>query len=204
MKPAADVSDPATVADVNADINGGIDGDPALVGRCLAGDGDAWAVLVERHGPLVWTVAKRLGLGHEDSLDVFQNTWSTALEELSRLRDPQAFPAWIGRVARHQAMRVRRGYGIARKHAPNLALEDVDETLPDEALSKLEDRSRVRGALGRIGDRCRELLALLYEADPSPSYEEIGRRLSMRIGSIGPTRARCLAKLMEEMGDDDA
>lgn len=200
MKPAADVTAPAASSEASSDA----DGDPALVARCLAGEGDAWTALVERHGPLVWAVAKRLGLGHEDSLDVFQNTWSTALEELSRLRDPQAFPAWIGRVARHQAMRARRGYGIARKHAPNLAVEDIDKSLPDEELTKLEDRSRVRGALGRIGDRCRELLALLYEADPSPSYEEIGRRMSMRIGSIGPTRARCLAKLMEEMGENDA
>jgi RNA polymerase sigma factor (sigma-70 family) len=192
--------EPAT----RADATNGADDDTALVARCLGGDGDAWAALVDRHGPLVWAVAKRLGLGHEDSLDVFQNTWSTALEELSRLRDAKAFPAWIGRVARHQAMRVRRGYGIARRHAPNLAREDLDETLPDEALSALEDRSRVRVALSRIGERCRELLSLLYEADPSPSYEEIGRRLAMRIGSIGPTRARCLAKLMDEIGDDDA
>lgn len=173
--------------------------DAALVERCLAGDGAAWGLLVERHGPLVWAVARRLGLSRADAEDVFQNTWTIALEELARVRERDRVAAWIGRVARHQAMRVRRGYGIARRAHPHVAREDLDDTLPDEELARLEERGRVAAALGRLGGRCADLLRALYHQTPRPAYTEIAARLDMRIGSIGPTRARCLEKLEKEL-----
>ncbi len=174
--------------------------DAACVARCLAGDASAWATLVDRHGGLVWAVASRHGLVRADAEDVFQSTWIVALEELSRLRDHAKFGAWIGRVARHQCMRVRRGYGIARRAHERVAEDAREETLDDAQLERLEQRARVTRALGRIGTRCAELLQLLYFADPAPAYAEIAEKLDMRIGSIGPTRARCLAKLESELG----
>lgn len=178
--------------------------DASLVARCLEGDEAAWESLLARHGPVVWAVASRLDLSRDDAADVFQSTWRIALEEIGTVRDPAAFGGWIARVARHQAMRVRRGYGIARKSREKVAREDVDLSLPDEDLERLETRRRVREALGRIGERCARLLTALYFDDPVPSYDEIARRFSMRIGSIGPTRARCLAKMLGEMGGRDA
>lgn len=174
--------------------------DEELVAACLDGDGAAWRDLHERHAPLVWAVARRAGLSEADAADCYQAAWTVALEELPRLRDPQRFGAWIGRVTRHQAMRIRRGYGIARKALPVVAKTDVDEHVPDEEIATLELRGLVAAALGRIGDRCAQLLRLLYFADPTPAYAEIADTLRMRIGSIGPTRARCLATLRKELG----
>jgi RNA polymerase sigma factor (sigma-70 family) len=176
------------------------DEDAALVGRCLAGESRAWTLLVERHGPVVWAVARRSGLTSDDEADVFQNTWRVAVEELSRLREPAAFPGWIARIARHQTMRVRRSYGIARRSMPHVAREDVDERLPDAAVTEIEERRKVTIAVGRIGRKCADLLRVLYYEDPQPGYADIAQRLGMRIGSIGPTRARCLEKLEKELG----
>jgi RNA polymerase sigma factor (sigma-70 family) len=177
-------------------------GDALLVARCLDGDGAAWTELVERHGALVWAVASRARLERADAEDVFQATWTIALEELSRIREPERFAAWIARVARHQTMRVRRGYGIARRAHERVAA-DLDETrVPDDELERLEERGRVTRALTRLGARCRDLLQLLYYADPRPAYEVVSERLGMRIGSIGPTRARCLQKLERELGGE--
>jgi RNA polymerase sigma factor (sigma-70 family) len=175
-----------------------------LVVRCRSGDALAWTEIVERFGPLVWAVARRSGLTPDDEADVFQNTWSAAFEELPRLRDPAAFPAWIGSVARHQAMRMRRGYGIARRSMAYVAREDVDVTLPDDALAALEEQRKVSAAVERIGRRCAELLRALYYEDPQPAYAELSRRLKMPIGSLGPTRARCLEKLEKEIDRDAA
>ncbi len=169
--------------------------DGALVAACLDGDGSAWEALIARHGALVWAVARRAGLDEDDAADVFQNTWTIALEELSRVREPQHFARWVGRVARHQSMRVRRGYGIARKALPRVAREDIDVNVPDEELVRIEERGRVHAALARVGDRCDALLRLLYLETVRPAYDEIAARLGMRIGSIGPTRARCLQRL---------
>lgn len=178
------------------------DDDASLVARCLVGDDAAWSALVERHGPAVWAVAHRLGLSHEDAADVFQSTWRTALEEMSRVREPAAIGGWIARVARHQSMRVRRGYGIARKSWQHVAREDVDVTLPEADLERIEIRSKVGDALGRVGERCADLLRALYFEDPSPSYQDIAARFGMRIGSIGPTRARCMGKMLDLLGGD--
>ena len=174
--------------------------DAALVAHCLDGDGAAWSRLVERHGPLVWAVASRMGLTRADAEDVFQATWTIALEELSQLRDPLRFAPWLGRVARHQSMRVRRGYGISRRAHERVAHEVEEATVPDDELETLEQRALVSRAMARLGERCGALLRLLYYADPRPSYDVISERLGLRIGSIGPTRARCLQKLERELG----
>ena len=176
------------------------DDDAALVARCLGGESRAWSALVLRHGPLVYAVARRAGLSADDQADVFQNTWHVAIEELRRLRDSAAFPGWIARIARHQSMRVRRSYGIARRAMPHVAKEDLDLALPDVALAALDERRKVALAIGRIGRRCRELLEALYYGDSPVEYREVSERLAMPIGSIGPTRARCLEKLEREIG----
>ncbi len=178
---------------------GGLD-DAALLARCLAGDGAAWRTLIDRYGALVWAIVHRMGLSSADAEDAFQATWTVALEELSRLRDPERLAAWLGRIARHRALRIRRGYGIARRAHERVA-EDAEEAwVPDDELARLETNERVRAALARIGDRCEELLRVLYFESPRPAYGVIAERLDMRIGSIGPTRARCLGKLRDQIG----
>jgi RNA polymerase sigma factor (sigma-70 family) len=178
--------------------------DATLVTRCLDGDGRAWTLLVERYGPVVWALARRADLSPDDEADVFQNTWRVAVEELSKLRERAAFAGWIAQITRHQAMRLRRGYGIARRSLPHAAREDIDESRPDESLLQLEARREVGSAVERIGRRCADLLRALYYEEPPPAYTEIASRLGMRIGSIGPTRARCLEKLQKELGDGAA
>ena len=175
--------------------------DACLVAECLAGDSRAWSSLVDRYGPLVWAIAKRASLSPDDQAEVFQNSWIVAVEELSRLREPAAFAGWIGQIARHQSLRIRRGYGIARKSMAHVAREDVDEARPEEPVALLEERRKVGDAVSRIGRKCADLLSALYYEDPPPAYTEIAKRLGMRIGSIGPTRARCLEKLEKELSD---
>lgn len=177
--------------------------DATLVARCLDNDGAAWATLVARHGPLAWSVIRRTGLAHDDASDAYQTTWLAALEQLPRIRDPHRFPAWIARTAYVQALRVRRGYGISRRVLARIPARETDDRVPDEELSALEDRSRVAGALTAAGGRCEALLRLLYFERPAPEYREIAARLGMPIGSIGPTRARCLERVAKQLGLDE-
>lgn len=178
--------------------------DASLVAACLSGDARAWSSLVDRYGPVVWAIAKRASLSPDDQAEVFQNAWIVAVEELPRLREPAAFAGWISQIARHQSLRIRRGYGIARKSMAHVAREDVDESRPEEPVAVLDERRKVGDAVSRIGRKCADLLRALYYEDPPPAYTEIAKRLGMRIGSIGPTRARCLEKLEKELGDGAA
>jgi len=80
---------------------------------------------------------------------------------------------------------------------PHVAREDLDTSQPSEPLEALEQRGAVHRALERLGDRCRQLLKVLYFENTTPAYAQIAERLQMRIGSIGPTRARCLQRLRD-------
>lgn len=184
----------------------GPDDDAVLVGRCLdgrgdgRGDDDAWAELVARHGPLAWAAIRRAGLSGDDAADVYQTAWLAALESLPRLRHRERFGGWIARTAQLQAIRLRRTYGITRRVLGRIEPAEFDEAEPHEDLSRLEQRARMTRALARVGERCETLLRVLYFEDPSPAYTDIAKRMGMPIGSIGPTRARCLEKLERILG----
>lgn len=174
--------------------------DAALVEQCLRDRDGAWEALVARHGPLAWGVIRRAGLHEDDAADVYQTVWLAAFEQLPRLREPARFPGWIARMAHIQALRLRRGYGISRRVMSRLPAREEDDRVPDAEIEALEERSRVAAALGRIGDRCASLLRILYFESPAPAYQDVSARLGMPIGSIGPTRARCLARLARTLG----
>ncbi|WP_416901964.1 RNA polymerase sigma factor [Micromonospora echinospora] len=176
-------------------------GTPALVSAAAAGDEAAWAELVRRYTPLVATVIRSHGLDRADSADVNQTVWLRLVEQLGRLRDSHALPAWLVTTTRRECHRLLR---LGRRTQPFDPYDDsdvgvfllVDSAAPDEDLLRAERRQALRDAFAQLSPRCRELLALL-SGDPPASYREVGERLGMPVGSVGPTQARCLARLRD-------
>jgi RNA polymerase sigma factor (sigma-70 family) len=180
--------------------------DAALVARCLAGEAAAWAALVRRYQRLVYTVARRIGHDEHAAADVFQTVFGRLVAHLPRIADPSRLQAWIVTTAKREALlqraRSQRTVSMTRDADEDGGTEawdaPDDALLPDEALAQLQQADRVRRALDRLDTRCRELLRLLFaDADRTPAYDEVSRRLNMPPGSIGPTRARCLTKLRQ-------
>jgi RNA polymerase sigma factor (sigma-70 family) len=62
-------------------------------------------------------------------------------------------------------------------------------------IDRWEKLEWIQNGLMHLQGRCRELLTLLYFDPHEPSYDEIAQRLEIKVGSIGPTRARCLERL---------
>lgn len=174
--------------------------DASLVARCLEGDEEAWTALVRRHGPVVFTIARRAGLASDDAADVYQTVWRIAVESLPRLRDPDRFGAWLARTAHFQSMRALRSLCITRRSIERLEPPECGGRSPDEEIVAVEHRRLVADAMALVGARCSDLLRALYFDQPSPAYADIAQRFGMRIGSIGPTRARCLTKLKNLLG----
>jgi RNA polymerase sigma factor (sigma-70 family) len=170
--------------------------DSPLVEACLKGDQDAWRELVARYSRLVLSVPRHYGLGEDDAHDVFQNVFAALVEQLPKLRDRSCLAKWLIATTRRQAWRQ-----IQRQRRP-VPLDNVPE-MPDEAplpaalAMRWERQHAVRQAVRRMGGRGAQLLTALYLEEPAPSYDEVARRLRIPRGSIGPTRARCLAKLLE-------
>jgi RNA polymerase sigma factor (sigma-70 family) len=164
------------------------------------GDAAAWDALVERYASLVWAVARSHRLSSADAADVSQTTWLRLVEHLDRIQQPARLGAWLATTARRESLAaIRRGARhVAVGTADDLGQASLDEPSPDGALIRAEEHSQVSRAFERLAERCQRLLRMLM-ADPAPSYEEVAEALGMPIGSIGPTRARCLERLQREI-----
>lgn len=166
-----------------------------LVRRAADGDASAWEALVRRFEGLVWAVARGFGLGSADAADVSQTTWLRLVEHLGRIREPDRVGAWLATTARHECLRVLRYSGRQIPTSDDVEMVDeVELRRPEEAMVTAERDSSLWELFDRLSARCRLLLRLLV-ADPQLSYAEVSTTLGMPIGSIGPTRARCLDHL---------
>jgi RNA polymerase sigma factor (sigma-70 family) len=168
-----------------------------LVAEAAGGDQAAWAALVDRYAALVWSICFRFRLSETDAADVSQTVWLRTVERLSSLREPAALPGWLATTTRRECIRVssalRRGPWTLSDLTPELSA-DEETTALDAELLAAERRAMVREAFAQLPVRCQRLLALLVSPDPAP-YATISAQLGIAVGSIGPTRARCLDKL---------
>lgn len=167
-----------------------------LLAGAAEGDAAAWERLVDRFAGLVWSVARAHGLSPADAADVSQTVWLRLVEHLGRIRDAERLPGWLSTTTRNESLRVLRNQ---QRQVPaddpfGEDADDDDASAVDAALLARERDSLVWAAFERLSTPCQLLLRLLM-ADPPPSYQEIGETLGMPVGSIGPTRARCLERL---------
>ena len=163
-----------------------------------AADGDqrAWDALVNRYSGLVWAVVRGFRLNDADAGDVYQTTWFRLVEKLHLIRDGAGLGSWLATTARREAIDVlrRRGRESPAEVTDQLAGASSTTGLPEEAMLRKEEHRLLWQAIERLPERCARLLRLLG-ASPLPSYAEIAVALDMPLGSVGPTRARCLETL---------
>jgi RNA polymerase sigma factor (sigma-70 family) len=173
-----------------------------LVTRAREGDEQAWGDLVQRYLGMVHAICRVYHLGNEDASDVNQVVWLRLVEHLSRIRSPDAVGGWIAATTRNECLRVLRtaSRAVLTDDERDLDRADVRDSGIDTGLLVYERDRVLLAAFGRLGDRCQRLLRLLM-ADPCPSYDEIAAALDMPIGSVGPTRGRCLDQLRRFLGD---
>lgn len=176
-----------------------MDGDVAdLVRAAVDGDEGAWRRLVEAYLPLVKSVIRSYGLSEQDSKDVSQILWLRLVEHLKNLREPQALPGWIRTTTRNECIQLlrtgRRAVPVGASIEPEKAPVDAREL--DADLLRAERHQALLQALAELPEHQRRLLVLLA-SDPPLSYAEVGRRLDIPLGSIGPTRARALNNLRQ-------
>ncbi len=178
--------------------------DENLVLACRKGDEAAWEALVNRYQRLIYTIPRRAGLDEDQSAEVFQDVFATLLRKLDGIEQPERIQAWIVTTARRMTWRF---ISREKSHAGSFNnVDDGDESeaarvpddapLPDEVMLRLEEQEGVRRAVASMDERCRKLIEMLFYQSNSLSYGEIAQALGTTEGSIGPTRARCLQKLL--------
>lgn len=168
-----------------------------LVASARDGDVRAWDALVERYAPLIWSICRKYRLGRADADDVGQSVWLHLVDHLGNIREPAALAGWLATTTRRECGRLVRA-----AHGPHAAVYALDvENMADERADAAEQEvlaaerhAALREAFTHLPPQCQRLVAMLT-ADPPLPYAEISARLDMPVGSIGPTRSRCLDRM---------
>jgi len=180
------------------------DSDLQLVLDCRRGDQLAWEKLIQRYQRLIYTIPLRAGLDEDQAAEIFQDVFTTLFQKLNDIEEPEKLQAWLVTTARRKTWRTiskaerERVIDVSSGQLADDA-EPVfrDESpLPDEQLLMLEEQHRVRLAVSLLDERCRTLVQMLFYNSEPLSYQEIAAALQIPEGSVGPTRARCLGKLL--------
>ncbi len=177
-----------------------------LVDGLVAGEERAWQEFLHSYGRLIYAVVGRFAVKGIDRDDLFQETCLKALQSIHTLQSPDRLASWVYTIA------YRLSVDALRRQRPEARLENPDALLdtetagrepqePLQRLERLEKIARLLDGLQMLDPRCRRLLTALYLEEPPPSYVAIGKREDMPVGSIGPTRARCLGKLKKVLAD---
>jgi RNA polymerase sigma factor (sigma-70 family) len=179
------------------------DSDLQLVSDCRRGDQLAWERLVRRYQRLIYAIPRRAGLSEDQAAEIFQDVFTTLFEKLNDIQEPERLQAWLVTTTRRRTLRTLTR--MPERLRPDDAGDDdfdiaatmADESpLPDEQLLILEEQHRIRMAVAQLDERCQTLVQLLFYQQEPPSYAEVAKVLGVPDGSIGPTRARCLGKLL--------
>lgn len=167
-----------------------------LVRGAASGDRYAWERLVDQFARLIWSITGEFKLPESDAADVAQTTWLRLLEHIDRIEYPERVGSWLAATARNECLR-----NLAARKRVVLAHDDevltgaaAAEPAVDERILANESAQVVRDAMSNLPGRWQRLLEMLM-ADPPVPYAEISDQLGLPVGSIGPTRGRCLARL---------
>lgn len=167
-----------------------------LLARADAGDQTAWNDLVDRYTSLLWSVARAHRLSNADAADVVQTTWLRLVENLGRIQDPECLPGWLVTTARRESLATIRRSGRETPVDADLVVDGGDphaEPVDAPLLGRERDDALWR-CLGLLPEKCQRLLRVLMAAEP-PAYAQVSEALGLPVGSIGPTRMRCLDRL---------
>jgi RNA polymerase sigma factor (sigma-70 family) len=166
-----------------------------LVKRAAAGEPAAWNALVKRFNGLIWVIVRQHRLSREEAQDATQVVWLRLLESLGSLHDPSRVGAWLATTTRRECLRLIRLRRRTVSVADDLLEAQADPSAsPEEIVTARDHKRAVFAVVHKLGLRCRQLLEL---SAFKLSYQEIAELLDMPVGSIGPTRMRCLNQLRE-------
>jgi RNA polymerase sigma factor (sigma-70 family) len=175
----------------------------ALFASYRDGDEHSMAELVALLTPILWHTARAQNVDQATAEDVLQSTWLALVRNAASIADPKAVLQWLIVTTKREAWRVVK----AERRVEPQDFED-DETVlgaiepsPEIGVVEAAGSQRLWSHIAKLPDRCRELLRVIAFAD-RPDYAAIAAALGMPVGSIGPTRGRCLAKLRAQLDAD--
>ncbi len=179
--------------------------DRDLVRGCLEYREEDWTLLVDKYKSLIYSIPFRYGFPREEAADIFQSVCLDLIQELPKLRDPQALPKWLMQVTAHKCFH-RKAFNnrLVSRDDEDVAIPET--SAPAEAeinLFEIEEEQMLREAMASLAPRCRELVHMLFFEEPKRPYQQVAASLGLATGSIGLLRQKCLdhlRKRLDELG----
>jgi len=169
--------------------------DEQLIHRCLDGDQQAWAALIDRYKNLIYSIPIKLGM-HQDAGDIFQAVCVSWLANLSQLRKERALPKWLIQTCYHECLRHQRMAGRTLELDATEMPPPVDHRpLAENVVIESQEEQTLRSAVAEMPERCAQLIRMLFFETPTRPYTEIAHELGLATGSVGFLRGRCLSRL---------
>jgi len=170
--------------------------DNELIGRCLRRDEAAWRELIQRYRRLIYSIP--VAYRQTDPDEIFQAVAVKLFRNLGKLKKRESLGAWLTITARRECLAAKKRQQRSQSIEEHPEIEFAEDP-PDvaQAIHDLECEHTLLSALEKLDTLCQALLRALYIEDPTPPYKEVADRLERPIGSLGPTRGRCLGKLRE-------
>jgi RNA polymerase sigma factor (sigma-70 family) len=167
--------------------------------RWRAGDEEGLNDLVRLLSPVLWQVVRATGLDRDRAEDVVQTTWIALVDHADSITSAQGIAAWLCTSARREAWRSGRQASRERPVEDQVLAHGLpDHESPEHQVLLDDEAALIRECLDKLPERCQKLLRIVA-AGPRPNYTEVASTLGMPVGSIGPTRGRCLDKLRHEL-----
>ncbi len=176
--------------------------DARIVKECLAGNEEAWSLLIDKYKALIYSIPIKYGLPSHESADVFQSTCMELLTRLPALREPRALPKWLMQVAHHQCHRLKRQHQrlVSRDAEPDLP-DPETPAIAENLVQQTQEEQMLREAMASLTPQCRRLVELLFFETPPRPYTEVAAELGLALGSIGFTRQKCIERLRRNLDD---
>ena len=165
-----------------------------LVQSCLDKDPQAWNEFVSRYIERVRGIALRRGFDSAEAADLCQDVFLRVYAQLGKLQDHRHIAAWLVRLTNRLCRR-----RLQRKRAAEYLAANLEDSAAGEEFQHVELRIDVDRVLDKLDPHSRNLLSALFLEQPSPGYKELSRRLGIAVGSIGPTRARCITRIKPDL-----
>jgi len=174
--------------------------DRRLVRECLAGNQEAWSVLVDKYKNLIYSIPVKYHFSQDDASDVFQAVCLELLAELPKLRNPEALPKWIIQVTAHKCLHGKKyAQRTETVDTNDPAFEQSTPARAESVLHEAEEEQKIRQVMDELPERCQRLVRMLFFEEPARPYQEVARELGIAPGSIGFIRQRCLDRLRKKL-----
>jgi len=174
--------------------------DRRLVRECLAGNQEAWSVLVDKYKNLIYSIPVKYHFSQDDASDVFQAVCLELLAELPKLRNPEALPKWIIQVTAHKCLHGKKyAQRTETVDTNDPAFEQSTPARAESVLHEAEEEQKIRQVMDELPERCQRLVRMLFFEEPARPYQEVAQELGIAPGSIGFIRQRCLDRLRKKL-----